>query len=313
MNIEAVYRAVEAPAGACFGFEVRSALPFLYLREGAGDALTVVAPSGDTAGPEDHLLIEWTLKPGQPFHGRLHRDGAHFRLWMGDMGWYVIDPIQRRIAMPETANVVRREERLWGVPAALCMLDRGDLPVHAAAVDVDGSAVLFAAPGRFGKTTLAAGFHREGFRLLSEDMSCLRIAPVPVVIPGPAMLRVRADVLDGLRLRDVEEVARGDDRASLSVDRARRGDCRSVPLRAVVLLRTGSTRVTAERAQSAEALRDLWSLTFRTPDSASRARCFAGIADLLARVPAWNVHRPLHLDALEATMDAIISTCLAHA
>jgi hypothetical protein len=297
--------------GACFDFEIHSALSFRYLRKGGHDLLTVVAPSDETPDPDDRLLIEWVARPGRPFSGRLHRGGLRFRLWVGDTGWYVIDPVQRWIAIPETSTPARREERLWSVPAGLCMLDRGDLPVHAAAVDVEGSAVLFAAPGRFGKTTLAAGFHREGYRVLSEDMSCLRVAGAPAVLPGPAMLRVRTDVLEGLRLPDVTEVARSDDRASLAIVPERRGDCRAVPIRAVVLLRPVSTGVTVERTQPAEALRDLWALTLKTPDAASRARCFTQLADLLARVPAWNVYRPLDLGALGATIDAIISSCLA--
>ena len=75
---------------------------------------------------------------------------------------------------------------------------RGDLAVHAAAVDVDGSALLLAAPGRYGKTTLAAAFAGQGYRLLAEDTTCYRPSSDPSVLPGLAMLRIRPDVHEHL-------------------------------------------------------------------------------------------------------------------
>ena len=56
------------------------------------------------------------------------------------------------LTMPLGVEPVRREERLWGIPAALALIRRGDVAVHAAAVEIDGRALLFAGPGRFGKT-----------------------------------------------------------------------------------------------------------------------------------------------------------------
>ena len=56
----------------------------------------------------------------------------------------------------------------------LCFRARGDTALHAAAVEVDGQAVVLGAPGTFGKTTLAAAFHAAGHRLLSEDTTCIR-------------------------------------------------------------------------------------------------------------------------------------------
>jgi hypothetical protein len=144
----------------------------------------------------------------------------------------------------------------------LCFLARGDLPLHAAAVEVDGGAVVIGAPRAFGKTTLAAAFLSAGYRLLSEDVTCVHPGSVPLVIPGPAMLRVRPDVADRLEIRDATPVGKPDDRVHFAVDRGVRGDCRPVPLRAIFLLRAAD-RVFAETVRSSEAVRDLWPLSSR--------------------------------------------------
>ena len=142
------------------------------------------------------------------------------------------------MTLPDTENVVRREERLWSIPAMLCFLARGDAALHAAAVEVDGQAVVLAAPGSFGKTTLAAAFHAAGHRLLSEDTTCIRGAEAPLVVPGPAMLRLRHDVAEQLEIPNATPVGTvEDDRVHLALDPAVRGDCSPVPLRAIVLLR----------------------------------------------------------------------------
>src|SRR5438034_1082947 len=120
--------------------------------------------------------------------------GAAHRMWTDLEGWFEIDAANRSVTVPPCSDPVRREERFWGVPVSLCYLLRGDVGIHAAAVEVEGAGVLLAAPGRSGKTTLAGAFLAAGHRLLSEDLSCCRSSPVPLLLPGPAMLRVRRDV-----------------------------------------------------------------------------------------------------------------------
>jgi hypothetical protein len=187
----------------------------------------------------------------------------------------------------------------------VCFLARGDLPLHAAAVDVSGEAILLAAPGYSGKTTLAAGFDAAGYRVLSEDMSCIRLRPTPTVIPGPAMLRVRRDVAGRLALRGARNVAAGDDRLHFSLDPTRRGDCRPVPLRALVMLRRSHNGVALERVSPANALRELWPLSFRLPGIEDRARSFHGLTALADNVRVWNLARPLRLDDLDRVVETI--------
>ncbi len=290
--------------GTCFGYEVRSALPFEFLRGGEGEPLEVVASSDGRAGPDDELLLDWERSPERPFCARLYSDGSRYRLWVRDGGWFGVEPGVPRVHVPAREDAIRREERVWGVPAILCFLARGDLPLHAAAVEVEGRAILLAAPGTFGKTTLAAAFLRAGHRVLSEDVSCVRLLPEPAVLPGPALLRVRRDVANRLDLPFGRVVAEDEERLHLSLDERERGDCRPVPLGAALLLRTGDC-FGLERAPTPDAIRDLWALSFRLPSEDDFARCFAAVSDLVRSVPVWNLSRRLRFDTLAATVERV--------
>src|SRR5205809_388138 len=84
-----------------------------------------------------------------------------FAFCVTDAGAYHIDPERGRIEIPDSDDDVVREQRLWGIPAALCFMHRGDFPLHAAAVEVGEGAVILAAPAQHGKTTLALAFHKH--------------------------------------------------------------------------------------------------------------------------------------------------------
>lgn len=295
--------------GTCFGFAVHSSLPFHYLRANghADGELEVSAPSTVEDGHSGEVLLEWTPSSRFPLAGRLFRAESGFRLWVDTWGWFLIDPEVPRVTLPHALNVVRREERLWSIPAMLCFRARGDTAVHAAAVEVDGQAVVLGAPGTFGKTTLAAAFHAAGYRLLSEDTTCIRWSEAPLVVPGPAMLRLRHDVAGQLEIPNATPVGTvEDDRVHLALDPAVRGDCSPIPVRAIVLLRQANAGFRMEPAPGSQAVRDLWALTFRLPTDADRARCFTAVADLTRSVPVRNLHRPLTLGDLAATVDFVV-------
>ncbi|MDR5684464.1 MAG: hypothetical protein QN163_10665 [Armatimonadota bacterium] len=294
---------------ACSGFAVRSELEFHYLRHGGGVPLEIVGGARPGPDPHDELWIEWTPRPDNALHARLYSDGRTYRLWISEVGWYRVQPDVLRIEVPDTDEHLRREHRLWGLPTTLCAVGRGDLTLHAAAVEAHGGAIVLAGPSRFGKTTLAAAFHQAGFRLLSEDLTCIRPLPQPAAVPGPATLRIRRDVADRLALSGVCEVGRLDDRVCLAIDDARRGDCTPVPLRAVVFLRAGNGSPRLEPTTLRDGLADLWTLAFRLPNDPDRTRCFAGVAAVARTVSLWNFHRALRLEDLPAAVATLSALC----
>jgi hypothetical protein len=297
------------PRGTCFGWEIRSAAEFAYLRGGGGEPLTVDVASGEAPAGELRLLVEYVSTPESPISARLYECDSAFSLFVAGVGggWFSIDPSTPRIEIPPSDDPVRREERLWGIPAALCFLARGDLPLHAAAVELDG-AILLAAPSGFGKTMLSAFMVASGLRLLAEDLSCIRLGPEPSVVPGPAMLRLRRGLAEQLELSHTHELGARDDRVHLALDGALRGDCRPVAIRAVVLLHEDDDGVTLERVPCADAVRDLWALSFRIPRDTDRGRCFRGVAELAESVPIWSLRYPRRLDDLARAAERVLTS-----
>jgi hypothetical protein len=295
----------------CFGYVIRSALPFDFLRKGDsnGTALQVIQADDELPEPPEEPLMLWTDESGRPF-GRLHHTGAEYLVWMDNVGSFRVDPGAPAITVPRSSTGPRREVRLWGIPTALCLMARGDLLLHAAAVEVDGTALILAAPGRYGKTTLGSAFLQAGHRLLSEDTTCFRLSPVPSVLPGPAALRVRPDVYERLEFPRTRIVARDPERVYLALDDAIRGNGSPVPIGGVVFLRRSDDTISMERVPAHRALPDLWTLGFKFPNDADRTRCFRGIAELAAQVPVWNLYRRLSFEELPAVVDRIASTCL---
>lgn len=288
--------------GACYGYEVRSELEFEYLREGGGDPLEIVA--GTPEPPAEELLREW-LPPLFPTHVRLHAAGDGYRVWIDGAGWFGVDPRVPSLIVPADTDNVRREERIWGLPIVLCFLARGDVPLHASCVEVEGSALLLAAPGRLGKTTLATAFAARGHRVLAEDLVCLRPGAEPTVVPGPAMLRVRRDVVDAFRVPGATELARDDDRAHLALERDR-GTCDPVPLAGIVLLHEADTAPRLARVAGADVVRDLWAVSFNLPTDDDRERCFQDVAAVASTARTWRLARRLRLEDLEATVGCLV-------
>jgi hypothetical protein len=304
-------RATE-PAGTIHGFDVNTSVPCRFLRHPGGAVATLDLHETDPPGsPPGDALLEWTPRPPRDFRATLYSDGAGYAFWTDREGWYRVDPVGPSISMTPTDDPIRREERLWGVPTTLAYLGRGDLPLHASAVEVDGRALLFAAPGRHGKTTMAAAFHRAGHRVLAEDLACCRPDPAPAVFPGPAVLRLRPDVDRMLQLPDVEVVAEEPDRVHSAVADHRRGDGAAVPLAGVVFLRSAE-RVEPKLSErsAGSAIPDLWAFSLNLPDDADRSRCFRGVAGLANRVRLWDLERDMSFDQIDRVVELVVRTCL---
>jgi hypothetical protein len=293
---------------SCYGFTVASSCDFKFLRKGGGaDNLDVVEAPTELSAPASTLLMEWTVRDQSgDVTARLYGADGIYHFWTTDAGWYRVDPGACRIEISEHKDVIRREQRLWGVPAALCAKQRGDFVLHGAAAEVDGGAILLAAPGRFGKSTLALAFHRLGYRVLTEDTACCTLRPEPVLYPGPTSIRLRPDMFDGQAPAGTTVVDVRPDRIHLVMDSERSGGGAAVPIRMVVFLREASDEIRLERVKSGQALPDLWTLGLRFQNEAERRRTFTQLASLAASVPVYNLHRPLTVANLDDVVSRLI-------
>jgi hypothetical protein len=294
-----------APAskqGTCFGFGVHSTIPLACTRDGEGPPLKITTHPYREPPKTVPLIIEWTDGLAAAPYARLHGDEQELWLWIEHGGWTRIDLRMEaggpEIALPEEEDSAAIEERAWTIPSALCLLHRGDLTLHAAALDVGGRAVLLVAPGGAGKSTLAAAFVQAGHRLLSEDVSCVRPGGPPSVIPGPAMLRLRPDVLSHIALPDAQVIRRLRTRVTFAVDQSHRGGCAPVPLAGIFLLEAPGESSVGAQIPPADCIRLLWPMAFRLPVGDSTARCFTHLADLAAAVPVRSFARPRNLEDL---------------
>ena len=293
---------------SAFGFSVQSELPFRFLRAGSSDdVLTVGEAPSESMAQHDPPIHEWKFKdPTGDVSGRLHCSGSLYHVWFADVGWFRVDPAARRITVPREGEPVMRELRALGVPTTLCSVARGDASLHAAAVEIDGAAVLLAAPGQHGKTTLALAFHEHGYRVLSEDVSCCRLDATPMLCPGPASLRVRPDMYHGAPPAGTTVAATRPDRMILQVDDERAGSADPVPVGGVLFLRhSDDDEIRVERVDKARSLPDLYALSFRVGGNESAATTFARVSRLASAVPIWNLHRPLRRDNLEQVVTRV--------
>lgn len=293
------------PAPSVYGFALRTEVALKFLRHGGGrEPLEIVeVPRSDGPMPGEVLGV-WPLQgTSYPAHARLSRAPGGYMYETTDTGRFVIDVERGRVEIPVMDDLILREQRLHGIPMILSFLPRGDISLHAAAVEIGNGAVILAAPSRYGKTTLAFAFQSAGHRVLSEDMICCRAASGEA-IPGPALLRLRPDVIpetlpDGLFIADQRP-----DRLFIGFEPGRAGSGAPVPVRAIVFLREGE-EIRAQPADPVTVVKDLWALSSRIGSDEGRADSFRQLTKLAGSVPAWNVARPLTIDALGPTVDMV--------
>jgi hypothetical protein len=93
-------------------------------------------------------------------------------------------------------------------------------PVHAAAIEHGGSALLLAGPSGAGKSTLAWLAHRNGHNVLGEDRVWVQLEPELRVWGGPARVRLRtsADTKQAIVFdRDAKHTTQSTDRATVCI------------------------------------------------------------------------------------------------
>jgi len=123
----------------------------------------------------------WYVNPehgpnGKPRLTAWYFDG-HFHLEYADGTQFLIDTDGTRIWATWPAETLTLEDTatyLLGPVMGFALLLRGSISLHACAVAVRDRAVVIAGPAGSGKSTVAAYFAEQGYRILAEDVVTLR-------------------------------------------------------------------------------------------------------------------------------------------
>lgn len=177
------------PIYSVFGLRLSSEIPLPELYECPADAAapdaTIRIGSVPSLGPDEKT--GYTVTP----EGTL--------LNVTDVGRYWIADGREMIAEP-AAGGSERNLRLYLLGSALGALlhQRGLLPLHANAIEVDGRAVAFMGHSGAGKSTMAAWFHDRGFRILADDVCVVTFGETgrPVAHAGIPRLRLWREALE---------------------------------------------------------------------------------------------------------------------
>jgi hypothetical protein len=196
-----------------FGLRVRSEIP-----------LPDLFPA-EEAGPPDVTIRKAALRCAGHEEG-LAKDGDALVLTIPEVATYRIANGDE-ILVDAAPDVPDRNVRLFLLGSAFGALlhQRGLLPLHANAIEIDGKAIAFMGESGAGKSTLAAWFHDKGFRVIADDVCVVRFDDTgsPRAVPGLPRLRLWAEALAQMG-RDASGFARSyigvdDEKYDVPIDR----------------------------------------------------------------------------------------------
>jgi hypothetical protein len=286
--------------GSLYGFEVKSELPFARLNAAAGTRgeLKIEVATEPLVAPGQDPVSALVDEKGRCWYASYELEGGACLLELPPSGSFLLEPDAGRVVVERTSegDGDLLEHRI--ASSALCTLlaMRGDLVLHASAVEVDGRAVLFCGPTQRGKSTLARALGESGHRLLSEDGIAIDLeGEAPTAFPGARGVRARS--------RDGD----GRPRTDLLPDPGP-GEPTPCPVATVVLLVERGSAFELEPLEPARALALLTPNLVHSGGRASIAAAFARLATLLRSVPALSVSLPDDLDALPAAVQKFLDS-----
>jgi hypothetical protein len=205
--------------------------------------------------------------------------------------------------------------RLFLLGSALGMLihQRGLLPLHGNAVEINGRAYAFVGHSGAGKSTLASWFCDQGFRIVSDDVCVVRFdaADHPFLSAGIPRLRLWRESMEASG-RDTDMYQRSyagaEDHDKFDVPVAVSSTVRgALPLAAVYSLRQGE-RLAIKRLTPVESADVLFSNTYRgayLEQTATNGSHWQACLGVIRRVPVFNFIRPWDLENLGEHAEAI--------
>ncbi len=287
-----------------FGLDFQSAIPIPEMREGtAGHCEPVVIRLANAACPEGLTHIAPGVAAGP--HGFWMEVPGIARLYVSGGSMISIDP-----APDATMNDIRAY--LLGSAMGALLHQRGLLPLHASAVEIDGAAAAFCGASGAGKSSLALHLIKRGHRLLCDDICAIDTASgAPRLWPGLVNLKLWRESLEaaGEEHHALQPVLPALDKYKLPITGI--VEYRSYALGHIFLLSVSELRGPAATAlRGAERLSALVANTFRgqlvRPMGQNR-RHFNQCIATSATVKINLLSRPWSLSNMDATCVAVES------
>jgi len=189
-SLEANRRATVKHSAVAFGLVWRSDVP-----------LPNFEPVDEATADVEVCIVRETLAREEVARHRnavIFEDGVRYYAYDGS----VLDIVgtNRIDVMPGPNWQGALPVHFWGTISALLLALRGFLPIHGTAVEVGGRAVLLCGRSGAGKSTVAANLVALGAKLISDDLSVLRMVPgdVPRLLAGRPGMRVHRETADWL-------------------------------------------------------------------------------------------------------------------
>jgi hypothetical protein len=287
--------------GSLFGHEVASELPLARLNQvpGPRGSLRVVRAGADPLERHGELTA-WSERLGNTF-AVARGDRGELVVWCSVTGSWLLEPSEGVIhAAPlpaADANAV--EHRLVSVMAPLLLAERGDLVVHASAVETPAGAVLFAGPSGRGKSTTVAALSRLGVPVLAEDGLALESTDDGALAWAGAR---------GIRLKDPGEAA-GEAAAHYPPGLEHDGATPPAggrPVAGLVVLGERGGELSVESLSPGETAAALAPNLFHRGGPEALRPAFASLARLAGAVPGFRASLPDDLGALAAAAPRLV-------
>ena len=236
-------------------------------------------------------------------------DGQGLVLTIPDVARFRIEG-GSEIVVDADAEVPARNLRLFLLGSAFGALlhQRGMLPLHANAIEIEGRAVAFMGESGSGKSTLAAWFHDRGYKVLTDDVCVVGFDAegMPHAYPGLPRLRLWHDAIRTLG-RDASDYQRsyvGPDeeleKFDVPIDRS---DLASepVPLAAVYLLHRGDD-FSVEQLTGLEAATAIFANTYRgsyVAVTGGHRPHWEQSLEIVRKIPVYRASRAWRLDGFD--------------
>ena len=268
--------------------------------------LPELAPGGDA--PDVHIRYgEVPARLEQPIMraARYETAAGEYLLTLPRVGRYWVKDGRQVVIAPEP-GATDEDVRVFILSSVMGALahQRGFLPLHASALELNGGCVLFAGKSGSGKSTVAAAFHSRGYRLAADDICAISLDDDgdPVVHPGYRHLKLWPDAVErfGDSLGERRKMRFGLQKYNVLLPEA----ARTTPLRVTrifILAPTHADRIELRALDEGSRVPAIREQTFRLRllKGLGVRHHHSPLLHALGQAPVVAVCRPLQLSALD--------------